>query len=383
MQTLTIGHLQLAPLGAGDLIDRTVRLYRRHFMALIRASAPPIVLTTTGTVMWAIGARAMGLADTEGLLAAYFLLAAFGVLLWAVGSLSQLLVMGGASRNLVMHLLHGEPVTARAIYRSVRSRFWGLLGATVCVVVCLLFAGGLAIFGWYLVVLLVALSGVLVVQQGIPFWFALALGIIAGLIATLGALYLFFLVAGRVAYVPQVMMVEGEGVFAAFGRSSRLARGHVRRLIAMFLFTIFATDAALMLLLIPLGWIGYLNGVDPFALSYSKWPVWYSVGYGVVRQLSTILLAPVWMLGLSLLYTDQRVRHEAYDVELLTVQRFGDMPALPFGSSTPLVPAIAAQAQKASPPPAPPARETEASAGAQGAEPAPRRSSNSTLGIFD
>ncbi len=30
------GDLALAPLGAGDLIDRAVRLYRGHFLTLIR-----------------------------------------------------------------------------------------------------------------------------------------------------------------------------------------------------------------------------------------------------------------------------------------------------------------------------------------------------------
>ena len=109
-------------------------------------------------------------------------------------------------------------------------------------------------------------------------------------------------------------MVEGKSVFAAIARSAELARGNVRRLMAMFLFTTFTTYSALMLLLIPLGWYGYLNGVDPFSLVGSDQPVWYAVGYQVVTQLSTILLMPVWVLGLSLLYVDERVRHEGYDI---------------------------------------------------------------------
>jgi len=35
--------LALAPLGAGDLIDRAVRLYRQHFLTLIRIAAPPFL----------------------------------------------------------------------------------------------------------------------------------------------------------------------------------------------------------------------------------------------------------------------------------------------------------------------------------------------------
>ena len=37
--------LALAPLGAGDLIDRAVRLYRQHFLTLIRIAAPPVSIS--------------------------------------------------------------------------------------------------------------------------------------------------------------------------------------------------------------------------------------------------------------------------------------------------------------------------------------------------
>jgi hypothetical protein len=49
---------------------------------------------------------------------------------------------------------------------------------------------------------------------------------------------------------------------------------------------------------------------------------------------------PVWMLGLSLLYVDERVRHEGYDIELLARQQLGEMPQLPDGRVAPLAPAL-------------------------------------------
>jgi hypothetical protein len=61
-----------------------------------------------------------------------------------------------------------------------------------------------------------------------------------------------------------------------------------------------------------------------------------------VGQLSAILLAPVWMMGMSLLYVDERVRHEGYDIELLAAQRLGEMPAVPLGVHAPLAPALSA-----------------------------------------
>ena len=52
--------LALAPLGAGDLIDRAVRLYRRHFLTLIRIAAPPVLVSAVGSTLTTIAFRAIG-----------------------------------------------------------------------------------------------------------------------------------------------------------------------------------------------------------------------------------------------------------------------------------------------------------------------------------
>ena len=365
MATLAVTQLQLAPLGAGDLIDRTVRLYRRHFGALIRASFPPIVVSASGWVLMLVSLHAMSAAGSEGRVVGYFVAALAGVGIYVSGLLAQFLVVGGASRNLVMHLLWGEPVTARLIYRSVRSRFRGLLGATVVVFLWLLLSGAVALCAgvmvWMAGILLITLGITVVRPQGGE-WVASGLILLSFFAAIVPVLWLFFLLAGRVAYVPQVLMVEGRGVFDSVGRSAELARGNVRRLMGMFLFTGFAGYSAVMLLLVPLGWFAYLNGVNPFELDATRLPAWYTVSSEVLGQVATILLAPVWMLGLSLLYVDERVRHEGYDIELLAAQVFGEMPAVPAGVHAPLAPAIAApQTRTPRPEPTPEAERTPGS----------------------
>ncbi|HEX8903933.1 MAG TPA: hypothetical protein VF771_03785 [Longimicrobiaceae bacterium] len=353
---LAVKHLQLTPLGAGDLIDRTIRLYRRHFGALVRASAPPVIVSAVGTVLWSVSIRSLGVTESSERAAAYFFGALAGAGVYVVGLMAQLVLMGGASRNLVMHLLWGEPVTARLIYRSVRSRFKGLFWATVVVLFWLFIsavaagaAGVVLMIPGFIVVAVFA--GVLAGTGGE--WVGLVLGGVVWLATFVLMLFVFFLVAGRVAYVPQVLMVEGKGVFESVGRSAGLARGNVRRLTGMFLFTGFAWYSAAMLLLVPLGWYAYLNGVDPLGMDPTRTPVWYTVSSQVLGQVSTILLAPVWMMGLSLLYVDERVRHEGYDIELMAAQVFGEMPAVPAGLNAPLAPAIAAPQEPSQRPPAP------------------------------
>jgi hypothetical protein len=44
--TSSNSQLSLAPFGAGDLIDRAVRFYRKNFWTFVWIAAPPIIIRT-------------------------------------------------------------------------------------------------------------------------------------------------------------------------------------------------------------------------------------------------------------------------------------------------------------------------------------------------
>src|SRR6185503_6695847 len=345
------GELALAPLGAGDLIDRAVRLYRRHFSTLIRIAAPPVVIFAIGSAIFTVGVHEIGSTGSTARMLFYLMLILGGIIVMVCGALFSLIVMGGATRNLVAHLLWEEAVSFRVTYQAVISRFWALLGASVLVALWLTLCVMIAFFGFY-VVLIILIFGAVLFASVLPSWIAVIIWGLGMFVATVFALILFFYLAGRMAYVPQAILVEGRGIGSAIGRSFSLASGNVRRLMAMALFTSFATYSALAILIIPLGWYGWLNGVDISPLA--TWPAWYSVGYEVILQCSHILLAPIWMLGLSLLYVDERVRHEGYDIELMAARQLAEMPELP-GVMSPFAPALVTRrnATFVAPPPAP------------------------------
>ena len=346
MSTWSASQLPLAPLGAGDLIDRAVRLYRRHLFVLIRTAAPPVIIVAVGWILFSISMKRMFATSDNGDLFVYGLLWALSFVIMLGGYLLTVVVMGGATRTLVAHLLRNDTVTASATYRAVRSRFWGLLTASLIVLAWILASSVAAFVGWEMAIFIFIL-GSMALASFAPLWLS---GIIMGIgfvVATALALWVFFFIVGRVAYVPQVMLVEGKGVFDALSRSFSLARGNVRRLMAMTLFTTFATNSAMMILLIPLGWYGYLSGVDP--LNSAQWPAWYAIAYSVLGPLSSILLTPVWMLGLSLLYVDERVRHEGYDIELMAARQLGELPDI--NVTSPLGTAL--HSERKPPPPAP------------------------------
>jgi hypothetical protein len=326
-----INQLSLVPLGAGDLIDRAVRLYRRHFTTLIRIAAPPVLAQTLGSLIMTVAQHLKG----SGALA--FLLLVIGFFIWIGGVLLNFIVMGGAARNLITHLLWNEPFSARTTYRNVRARFGGLLGSSIIVGLWIGLAFIIAVFVWALVIQLFIL-GIYGRPEILGGWFSTLLVVVWFLAVTFLALLLFFLMVKFIAYVPQVLMVEGRGVFDSIGRSFTLARGNLRRLMGMFLFYWFATWSALAILVIPLLWYGSLHGVNILPNRADTWPVWYAIGYSVMTQVSAILLVPIWMLGLSLMYIDERVRQEGYDIELIAARQL-TMPdtrtqSNPYGAQT-------------------------------------------------
>jgi hypothetical protein len=367
--------LALAPLGAGDLIDRAIRLYRHNFWTFVWIAAPPILIGTLIALGWTMLVRQLFPAtdNTSNAFENYFLsslLAGFGnLVIWLIEGVATLVVMGGASRNFVRHLLFGELLSVKETYGNVRARLGGLIAASSIITFLLGLLGGM-IFYFGLIVLFIVVAVVIAALYSIPF-LAAVISIAVGTAILFATGWLFFLVASRFAYVPQVMLVEGLGVFAAIGRSTNLASGNVKRIYALFIFTLLATYAALLLLYIPFGWYAYLNGVETFAFNQNEIPAWYSIGYQVIFQASLILLTPVWMIGLCLLYVDERVRHEGYDIELMAARQLGEIPALPQQYRNPLQPALATE-HNPNQLSSPPSRQTP---------PPAKKSSFTTLGL--
>lgn len=336
--------LALVPLGAGDLIDRAIRFYRNNFWTFVWIAAPPVLLGTIISIGWTILGRELFYIGNSNSVDAYFISSFFGwvgkLIIWLVEGVATLIVMGGASRNFVRHLLFGERVTFKETYKNVWSRLGGLFAASTFMTILLIFFGTvLFYFGFLFAFIAVAIVGYTL--SSIPF-LAFLVSLVVGVAITFATGWLFFLVASRFAYIPQVMLVEGQGVFAAIGRSTGLAGGNVKRLYALFIFSTLATYAALLLLYIPLGWYAYINGVEFFTFNQNAIPAWYTIGFQVISQTSLILLMPVWMIGLCLLYVDERVRHEGYDIELMAARQLGEIPPLPRQFQNPLQPALAA-----------------------------------------
>jgi hypothetical protein len=337
------GSMAIAPLGAGDLIDRAVRFYRQNFMTLILIAAPPVVVGALFTVGWTMLGRQLftftsDAYDPERM--AYYLFGWLGgFFIFLVESVATLVVMGGASRNFIRYILFDERLSFAETYRNVWSRFFSLIVAATFIVILLGIIGVIVI---YIGFILSAIAAFILASFFSPVpVVSFIVGTIVAVVGTAASLWLFFLIASRFAYVPQVMLVEGQGVASAFGRSASLASGNVRRLMALFLFSTLATYSALAILYVPLAWYAWSVGVEMWTFGQGIVPAWYELANSLIWQISLILLTPVWMIGLCLLYVDERVRSEGYDIELMAAQRLGDIPNVPTDYVNPLQPALA------------------------------------------
>ncbi len=358
MLSADTANVEVRPLGAGDLIDRAVRFYRRFFWTFVLIASPPVIVGTLISVGWTILGRQVFSAGAQAFSAEGTMYAVFkwlgSIVIWFAETIATLVVMGGASRNFVRHLLFGEAITFRETYRNTWSRLGGLIVGSTMIALVL---GTLGIGVFYLAATIAVLGIFLIVfvLSAIPV-LAFIVSVVWGLAVTFGALWLFFLAASRLAYAPQVMLVEGQGVFAAIGRSASLASGNVRRLTALFVFTTVAAYSALALLYVPLAWYASANGVQLMAFDRDLIPAWYEIAYNVIWQISFILLSPVWTAGLCLLYVDERVRGEGYDIELMAARRLGEIPSLPSSYVSPLQPALGGTVSQ---PPTAPAGRTQ------------------------
>ena len=197
MSDTAFSQLQLAPLGAGDLIDRALRLYRRHLFVLIQTASPPMIIVAAGWIILSIYFRQLFQSPSleDGIYYFFMSMIGFGIIF--LGYLFVLIVMGGAARTLAAHLLRNDPVSVRATYAAVRSRFWSLLAASLLILLVIMSVYSISMMVLYFAMVIVLILSFLIASI-LPTIVSVLFGIVVFLIGIVGSLFLFFFVVGFV-----------------------------------------------------------------------------------------------------------------------------------------------------------------------------------------
>ena len=281
----------LQPMRVGEILDTTFSLYRKHFLLFL------------------------------GIIAVYFL---GSLLTYSLESFFQdtdlnlvpnlanmpfmLVSMGGVIVAAAAIFLERHTTSTDALKQTLR-RFWYLLGGYLLWVTILVIP--------FIVTFLFSLSFIMrgtswVSVLFIPFAFA--------------PFVIYFAV--RWGFVFEVLLLEKTNIRNAFKRSSELVRGTWWRVFGMLILILLLSVAILYIFEISLGTIFILTkmagGTDFKELI--QWSVMEEelgssnlLFYAIMTCADLVLktfIFPIWVIGITLLYLDLRIRKEGFDLEM-------------------------------------------------------------------
>ncbi|MFC5063984.1 hypothetical protein [Actinomycetospora atypica] len=307
------GVVPLRPLGLGELLDGAFQYIRAHPRVVLGVSAVVAVVSVLlqAPFQASFGASLQAFVGPTG---APPDLAALGAFVGgAAGLLGVGLVVGLLANTVLTGLLVvvlsrsvlGAPVDARECWNAARPRLPGLLGVVVLVT--------LASIAAYAVFLL---PGALIYLAGGGTEAAIGVGALGSIVGAVAALAVWVLLAlAAPAYV-----LEGIGVGTALGRSRRLVTGRFWPVLGILLLTTIVAGIVAGLIGVPFSLVAtaVASGTgDPLNV-YSPLPLLIT---SIGTVLATTLTAPFQAGVTGLLYIDQRMRREGFDIELQRAAR--------------------------------------------------------------
>lgn len=307
------GAIPLRPLTLGDLYDGAFKIIRFNARAtvgpavLLSAVSMMIPIIAVSIMTFVLGMTSNPLIDdpysadasTADILAVAgpYAALAIGYLLQSLGTL----LITGMIAHVANAAAVGRRLTLGETWAATHGKRWRLIGLSLFLMLISFLALGLYVAVSFLVAS--SGSGALTVL-----WF----------VFTIPALVVgFVLVVIRVGYLaPAALMLEDVGVFGAFGRAWRLSHRQFWRLFGIALLTAVIVGFAAQLITFPIG-IGVQ--VLGLAVEDGRLLLFFTVlGSGLAQIVASAFTVPFSASVQALQYLDQRMRKEAYDVELMT-----------------------------------------------------------------
>jgi len=315
----------LRPLTLGEILDRTAQLYRTNFplFAGIAAVYSGLgLLLNLFVLLPVMGSDAQSMTDASHLLSFFFAFSLVMLLLFLLYGATV-----AATTRAVAWLHLGEPATIRGAYTSTLPR----LGSYLWLKTITTFMIFLAAFAAGMVFAIPAVLLVFLMRtSGAPGTILIVL-IVLLMYACIG--FVAFWVALRYSLAIPACVMENLNARKAIRRSIELSKGSRGRIFVLWL-------------MVAIIWIALFAITNAFFMIYPVMhhhilPIGFSVLQQVLDALVNTFAVPIPAIGATLLYYDQRIRKEGFDIEWMM------------------------QAAGLTPPPSPPAQPIAASAAAE------------------
>ncbi len=303
------GAIALRPLRLGDVFDGAFRIIRFNPRATI---VPALVVALVAMALPILVSLVIGfgpggqleatvLDDPADLRPAVAGLAASlasfvaGTVLLELG----LLLVTGMISHVTQAAATGHRLTLSQAWGATRGKRWRLVGLTLLISFVVILVVGV----W-------ALSIVALVLGDVATALVVLYGVLSGLVLVVVVVYLYV----RVTFlaVPSLML-EDVGVLGSLARSWRLTATQFWRLVGITLLTGLVASVAGSILGVPFSLAG--QGVGLVRPEHAV--AGLVVGQALSTVVSATFTAPFSAAVTTLLYLDQRIRKEAYDVDLM------------------------------------------------------------------
>ncbi|MGA3131899.1 MAG: hypothetical protein ABSD59_13920 [Terracidiphilus sp.] len=314
---------QLRPLNLGEILDRTADLYRSRFLLFTGISAVFAAVMLAVQLLHLGAIHLMGYPHIEPHLQwAYF--ASAGVDYLFISLMAGLSI--AASSRAVAWVYLGKPATIYAAVSSIFAkvgRYLWLMTVTMFFAWWPLFVVYVLLFG---IIFAAGFGGDMFAPQATPHPTTYGPGAVAG--ALIGILLVLVLLVPAFVYgvfmwlryslAMPACVVEGSPAGYAIKRGITLSEDSRLRIFVLWLLVFLVRFILAILFGFPLLWLAIKHLGQPIPIG---WMIFQQFGVFVAAT----LIGPLYSIGLTLFYYDQRIRKEGYDIEWM-MQAAGLLP---------------------------------------------------------
>jgi hypothetical protein len=306
----------LHPLRLGEILDRTAQIYRSRFLLFLGIATIPagtIFLFAggiVGSIAW-IGPKASEGPTTANVMA-WIVIFGLGLLV-IPATLGSTALGDAAMSDAAAGAFLGHPITIRDSYKTAWRRAWRYAG--------ILLLQGLAFFVVPMIVFGVVI-GVMIATKVSGFAANDSSPLFGGMlfltVVVLGSFAVWILL--RLCLAFPVSVVEQAGAWTALKRGNRLSEGTRGRILVLYILGVLLNQILAWVVVFPaMILLALIPGLQGQAHARVLGVITTFAMYGAMFAVRA-LTKPVYGIGLTLFYFDQRIRKEGFDIEWMMQQ---------------------------------------------------------------
>lgn len=298
----------LRPMNTSEILDRMFHLYRNHFLLFAGITLIPFVLTLAFRLatLATMGPEAV-MPTTPAQFGPFIVVTLIAIVVYLIAYA----LASGATLHAVSAVHLGKNATITEAYKALRPKFWRLL-RIVGLVYTFVFGPLLLCYA------LMGIAGFAILRTGTAgdktgMILGLAALVLVGLSGALAACVWMIIAMPRYSLAVPACVLEDIPAWPAMRRSGFLTRKSIGRIWLVFLLTGVISFVLSYVLELPAFLVNHAAWLTPGVhMGTASWAWLYCAQF-----LSTTLSAPISTIAIALLYYDERIRKEAFDLHLM------------------------------------------------------------------